>query len=173
MSTWLVECPHCGYVAGRLENKLEVSKDFLKTEEYLTCEGNEFVSGLSKRFYRHYMISKKEHDSGSEFLSLLHCAWTCDDSADSLALKMREMALKSIDKIIPESEKEKENLKLIKADLLRRTCQFDRLISEFKDVIHENLLFNDIITFQIELAMAKNSDCYTIEDVIKNKEEQV
>lgn len=170
MFTWLEECPHCGYVASKLENELEVSSEILKTDDYQTCEGHDFKSDLSKRFYRHYMISKAEEDYGSEFLSLLHCAWTCDDKDDELAVEMRKMAIESIAKINAESEEERNNLQLIKADMLRRTGQFDRVIEEFKDVILEDKLKNDVITFQIELAMAHDSDCHTIEEIIKKKE---
>ena len=165
MSVWLEECPDCGYVAGNLENKLEVTDDLLKTDEYLACEGHNFKSDLSKRFYRHYLISKAEKDYGSEFLSLLHCAWTCDDNEDKLALEMRKMALKPLDKIVPESDGERINLLIMKADLLRRTLQFDRVVSEFKDLILDDKLQNDVITFQIELAMKKDSNCHTVEEV--------
>ncbi|MBQ6098554.1 MAG: hypothetical protein IJL02_01665 [Methanobrevibacter sp.] len=170
MFAWLQECPHCGYVASKLENELEVPADLLKTDEYLTCEGNDFKSELSKRFYRHYMISKAEKDYGSEFLSLLHCAWTCDNSDDELAVKMRKMALPPLDKIVPQSDEEKNSLLLIKVDLLRRSLQFNNVISEFKDVILEDKIQNDIITFQIELALKKDSDCHTIREVVNKQQ---
>ncbi len=166
MFAWLQECPHCGYVASKLENELEVPANLLKTDAYLTCEGHDFKSDLSRRFYRHYLISKAENDYGSEFLSLLHCAWTCDDNDDELAVEMRKMALESLDKIVPESDGERNNLLIIKADLLRRTQQFDRVIKEFKDFILENKLQNDVITFQIELAMEKDSECHTVDEVV-------
>lgn len=167
MNTWLQKCPHCGYVASNLENELEVSADILKTEEYLTCEGNDFKSDLSKRFYRHYLISKAENDHGSEFLSLLHCAWTCDDKDDELAIEMRKLALKSIDNIDTETKDEKNNLLIIKADLLRRSLQFDELINEFSEILLDNECLDAIIQFQIELAIKKDSDCHTIEDMLK------
>lgn len=168
MFAWLHECPHCGYVAHNLENELEVSTNLLKTDAYLTCEGNDFKSDLSRRFYKHYMISKAENDHGSEFLSLLHCAWTCDDNDDELAYEIRKLALQSIDKIDAESDEENNNLMLMKVDLLRRTGQFDKVINDFKDVTLEDKLLNDIITFQIELAMNKDSECHTVDDALKD-----
>ena len=169
MSTWIQECPNCGYVASNLKNELKASQELLKSDEYITCEGNEFKSDLSKRFFRRYLISKAENNYGSEFMSLLHCAWTCDDNDDQLAVKIRKLALESIDKIVAENENEKTNLTLMKADLLRRSLQFDRVISEFKDVILSEKIANDVITFQIELAMNKDSDCYTVEDALKDQ----
>ena len=168
MFAWLAECPHCGYVATKLENELEAPADILKTDAYLTCEGNDFKSDLSRRFYKHYMISKAENDYGSEFLSLLHCAWTCDDNDDKLAVEIRKLALQSLEKIEAESDNERNNLMLMKADLLRRTEQFDKVITDFNDVILEDKLLNDIITFQIELAMNRDSDCHTVEDVLND-----
>ena len=44
---------------------------------------------------------------------------------------MRKLALKSIGKIDAESD-EKDNLKLIKADLLRRSLQFDEVIHDLR-----------------------------------------
>ena len=170
MFAWLVECPHCGYVASKLENELEVSSDLLKTDAYLTCDGNDFKSDLSRQFYKHYLISKAEKDYGSEFISLLHCAWVCDDSDDELAVEMRKLALQSIDKIETESDAEKENLEIMKVDLLRRTLQFEKVISEFKDVLMEEKIKNDIITFQIELSMKKDSECHTVKEVVKKAE---
>jgi len=163
MFAWLDECPHCGYVSVDIENELEASSDLLKSDEYLTCGRNEFKSELSKRFYRHYLISKAENDYDSEFSSILHCAWACDDKYDDLAVEMRKLALKSMEKI----DYENDDLKLIRADLLRRSFQFDELIREFNDVTFEDNLKNEIIDFQLELAEKKDTACYAIDDITK------
>ena len=162
INVWLMECPHCGYVAARLDNELKTSPDFLKSEEYLTCEGNDFKSDLSKRFYRRYLISKAENDYNSEFYSLLHCAWACDDADDKLAVEMRKLAVDLVDKV----DDENENLKLIKADLLRRSLQFERLIEEYSDFTSDEELSYSIIRFQLGLAAMEDSDCYTIQEVV-------
>lgn len=162
MNVWLMECSQCGYVAARLDNELKTSPDFLKSEEYLTCEGNDFQSDLSKRFYRRYLISKAENDYDSEFYSLLHCAWACDDANDKLAVEMRKLAVNLVDKV----DDENENLKLIKADLLRRSLQFERLIEEYSDFTSNDELSYSIIRFQLGLAAMEDSDCYTIQEVV-------
>lgn len=162
MDVWLMECPYCGYVAAGLKNELKTDSDFLKSEEYLTCEGNDFKSDLSKRFYRHYLISKAEKDHNSEFYSILHCAWTCDDADDSLAVEMRKLAVDLLDNV----QGENKNLKLLKADLLRRSLQFERLIDEYSDFTSDDKLSYSIIRFQLGLAAMKDSNCYTIQDAI-------
>lgn len=161
MNTWLMECPHCGYVAIRLENELEVSANLLKSDEYMTCDGHDFKSDLSKRFYRHYLISKAKKDYRSMFFSLLHCAWTCDDADDRLAVEIRKKAADSIDLFEADGD-EKDNLKIMKADLLRRSLQFDRVADEFNDFKSDDDLLNSIIRFQIERALMKDSACYTV-----------
>ena len=166
MFTWLQECPHCGYITVDIEDEPDVPADFLKNDDYLTCEGYEFKYNLAKRFYRHSLISKAEGDCRSQFFSLLHCAWACDDAEDDIAVEMRKLALKSVDKFNLISS-EKDNLKLIKADLLRRSLQFDEVIHEFKDITFEDELKDNVIAFQLELAAKKDSTCYTIEDIPK------
>lgn len=161
MNTWLMECPHCGYVAIRLENELKVSPNLLKSDEYLTCGGHDFKSDLSKRFYRHYLISKAKKDYRSMFFSLLHCAWTCDDADDRLAVEIRKKAADSIDLFEADGD-EKDNLKIMKADLFRRSLQFDRVADEFNDFRSDDDLLNSIIRFQIERALMKDSACYTV-----------
>ena len=169
MFAWLHECPHCGYVAASLEDELEVPGEILKSDEYLTCEGHDFESKSAKRFYRQHLISKAKKNYQSEFFSLLHCAWVCDDYDGEFAVGIRKLALKSIDKIAA-GDDEKDNLMLLKADLLRRSLQFERLISEFKDVAFNDKLYNDILSFQIERAMEKDCGCYTVEDVLKGSD---
>ena len=117
---------------------------------------------MSKRFYRRYLISKAENDHNSEFYSLLHCAWACDDADDGLAVEMRKLAVDLVDKV----DDENENLKLIKADLLRRSLQFERLIEEYSDFTSDEELSYSIIRFQLGLAAMEDSDCYTIQEVV-------
>lgn len=50
MFAWLQECPHCGYVARDIEQThINVAPDFLKSEEYLTCEGHDFKSDFGQK----------------------------------------------------------------------------------------------------------------------------
>lgn len=167
MDTWLDECPHCGYVAPDLENETAISAQFLETEEYLTCEGNDFKNNLSKRFFRCYLISKSLNEPRSEFYALLHCAWTCDDADDELAVKIRKMSLDAFEKFETDDENEKKNLQILKADLLRRSLQFERLIDEYENFTIDDELLYSIIRFQLEHAIKKDGACYTVEDVVK------
>ena len=167
MNTWLDECPHCGYVAGNIEHELNISPEILKTDEYLTCEGKDFKNNLSKRFYRSYLISKARNDYVSAFYMLLYCAWKCDDSQDGLAVEIRKQAVALFEKIDASNDDEKNRLQLIRADLLRRSLQFERLIEEYDDFKIEDEIMYSVIRFQLERAAKKDGACYTVEDVVE------
>lgn len=167
MNTWLDECPHCGYVARNIEHELNISPEILKTDEYLTCEGKDFKNNLSKRFYRSYLISKARNDYVSAFYMLLYCVWKCDDSQDELAVEIRKLAVALFEKIDASNDDEKNRLQLIRADLLRRSLQFERLIEEYDDFKIEDEIMYSVIRFQLERAAKKDSACYTVEDVVE------
>ena len=167
MNMWVLECPHCGYVASDIEREPEIPMDFLKTEEYLTCDGFEFEGNIAKKFFKNYLISKQSSNIPGCFFNLLRCAWDCDDKKDvKNAIKIRKLALTYVDDAISQFEgDEKNNFLLIKADVLRRSGEFDKLVEEYKDLIIGEELLDRIITFQILKAREGDDACYTVEDV--------
>ncbi|MBQ2666527.1 hypothetical protein [Methanobrevibacter sp.] len=165
MFAWLNECPHCGYISGNFENEPCITKDFLKSEKYLTCDGIEFSSKLSAKFFKAYLIANEEKDTQKCFFNLLHCAWTCDDAGDSNAVKIRKMALDHFD-YLEYGDGEKKDYLAMKADILRRSGQFDRLTSEFSDVVIGEEPYDTIIGFQIQKAIERDTGCYTVGDAI-------
>lgn len=168
MNTWVLECPHCGYVAENLSNELEIPKEFLKTDNYMTCDGIDFKRNLSAIFYKNYLISSEKNDIYACFSNLLHCAWACDDAEDiENAKKARKLAITYIEKLIQENLEEKNNLLLIKADLLRRAGQYDQVVEEYSNIILGEELEDKVITFHILKARESDDACYTVEDVIK------
>ena len=108
MFVWLDECPHCGYVSPSFSDETDITEDFLKSDEYINCDGFEFKNDLSKRFYKAYLIAKKTKNSEECFFHLLHCAWKCDDAEDPLAAEMRRLALSYFDDLKYSDEKKKE-----------------------------------------------------------------
>lgn len=167
METWAMECPHCGYVATDLEDYLIIGRNYLNCEKYITCDGLEFKSKLSERFYRQYLIETEKMEDTEAFYAILHCAWTCDDAKDEKNSKLtRKTAIRMANKIIQSDRESASELIVIKADLLRRTCEFDSLIKEYEKIKLKDELFDKIIKFQIEKAQKKDSACYTLRDVI-------
>ncbi|RAP54719.1 MAG: hypothetical protein BZ137_00800 [Methanosphaera sp. rholeuAM130] len=162
---WIEECPHCGYVAGYIEDELKIDTDFLNSTEYMTCDGIDFKSELSERFYKLYLIERKTDDMRA-FHAILHCAWACDDAHDESNSKhTRQLAVKMIDKILKSDDSGMDNLILIKADLLRRSDEFDLLIKEYEDLELDDEDSNKIIRFQVEKARQKDNGRYKFENV--------
>lgn len=167
METWVLECPHCGYVATSLDDDLIISSDYLKSEEYKTCGGIEFQSNLAEKFYKQYLIENEKFEDIHAFFGLMHCAWACDDAKDWQNSKLaRQTAIRTVNKIIKSKEKDITDLIVMKADLLRRTCEFDQLIKEYENFKLEDELLDKIIRFQVEKAHEKDSSCYTLREVL-------
>lgn len=166
MNTWIHECPYCGYVASDLEDELEISKEFLESEEYLTCEGYDFKADLSKLFYKKYLIAKQSDNALDCFLSLRNCAWKCDDYGDENAITIRKQALPYIDELIQKDDEDKNSLLVMKSDFLRRSGEFEKLLRVYENLTLGDELLDRIIQFEIQKALEKDTECYTVEDVV-------
>lgn len=162
MDTWMDECPHCGFASPHLKNEYGITGEYVESTEYQTCEGHEFLNPLSKRFYRAYMINRENNCNIGAFNNLLHCIWTCDDRDDSkTAAELRSVLVE-----LMESLNIDENMMVRRADILRRSGQFERLIKEYEGVSFDEEILNRIVEFQIKKAAEKDDKCYTVEDVI-------
>lgn len=166
MNTWILECPHCGYVASKLNENPEIDTDFIMTDKYMNCDGFEFEKDLAGRFYKGYLIANEKNNIRESYLNLLHCAWVCDDGEDiDNARKIRKLSIGYLDELIKMGGEEKDNFVLMKADLLRRSGEFDRVIEEYSDMILDEEILNKVITFQIIKARQRDDACYTLNDV--------
>ena len=164
MCFWLHECPDCGYVDINMNKKATVDKEFLKTKKYVTCDGYTFENSLAKAFYRHHLIMLETGEIMSAITSLLHSIWVCDDAGDENALTLRE-------KLAEMTEARLRNycdpeLNIFRADALRRSCQFDRLISDYEGKKIYNKLEDQIVSIQIKLAKKKDAGCYTVDEAM-------
>ncbi len=164
MCWWIEECPYCGYVAKNISTHKLVSKSWLTSQDFNEYKKMSFHSTLAIKFYKSYLISKKINDRSAMFYDALHAAWACDDANDvDNAIVCRKLALEVIDELI---QFEKEDFELIKADLLRRSKQFDSLINEFSNKQYSNEILNKILVFQLQKAREKDTRCYRVNDVV-------
>ena len=166
MKWWLEECPYCGYVANDLSEKTVITKDWLKNNQYISCDNRNFAYTLAESFYKYYLISIANNDHKSAFYAALHAAWACDDVEDTdNAIYCRQKALEELGKLVIDND-EKETFLLIRADLLRRTGKFDLLIKDYEGKIFSEKLLNQICNYQVEKAKRKDTACYTVADVV-------
>ena len=175
MSMWVQECPSCGYVADEISDPCEVSPEFLKSEGYLTCEGHKLKSKLASSFYRLSMIQQESNHIMGAFFAMLHGAWACDDAKDYAgALACREKAASLATELIDGGTLKasgRENIMLMRADILRRAGRFEDVIRLYSDVKFEaegnNLeVMNAVLEFELELARRKDTTCYTVKDAL-------
>ena len=171
MPAWVEECDSCGYVSHDV-SKLPADVDddnsvkaILLSHQYAFTEDRYFTSDLAVRFYKHYVINRELKKHRMAFNSLVYAAWACDDADDKdNAAFCRKLAAEYLD-IIFEQEGSDDNLLLQKADLLRRSGNFDEVIKQYSQVTFENAFFNKIVAFQIEKAKLGDDNCYTVADV--------
>lgn len=166
MCYWVQECDACGYAATDLTDETSLDRSFFETEAYQSCDGISFKSDLAKSFYRHYLIMTAEERHEDAFWAALHAAWSCDDKKDRKnAALMREKAVEQADLLLQYDGCDwKDTVRLIRADLLRRTGRFDELLKQYESAAFDGELLNAIIVFEKELARRKLSGCFTVAD---------
>lgn len=163
MPYWLQECHKCRYVAEDISERAKIKAEFLRSEEYLSCNGVKFKSELAARFYRYYLINLENKKFKDAFFAILHAAWACDDEEDfHSAVKCREIAVSLHSKLEPD-----ENLSVMKMDILRRSGQFEALITEYSSAEYSQEILNKIAKFQLQKAKEKDTLCYTVADVVE------
>ena len=171
MDYWIEECPECHYVSSDISEEPKVSKDFLKSESYLTYDGITFKSNIAKKFYRDYLIKKELKDTLGSCSAIIHTAWACDDAEDiENAKRCREIAISLIEEF--DYATYTVGVFLKKLDLLRRAEKFDQVIDECKDFdTLGDQLYDEIVRFQVAKAKEKDSSTYTLMDAHNFKNE--
>lgn len=171
MPVWIQECPECGYISEDVSDPTDVTQEWLQSEKYLTCDGISFVSDLAKQFYKYYLINMEDRNTEDAFFAVLHAAQACDDRNDTInAKRCRELAIPLATELIEDHEN-KDNIQLMRADLMRRAGQFDQLIDIYASVQFDEEMLNQILKFEIEKAQNKDVSCYRVEDVTGKKQE--
>ena len=165
---WLLnECSACGYVSEDISDFSYISEECLKSKEYLECEGVKFKNRLATTFYRYYYINLRDNNLEEAFDAIIQAAWLCDDSQDvENAIICRKKAIAVVEQFADIEIYIHEKYFVIKADLLRRTSQFDVLIEEFSNKKFSFELYNRIVQFQLGRAMNKDNGCYNIDILV-------
>lgn len=170
MYVWIQECPECGYISEEVSDSSDVTIEWLQSEKYLTCDGIQFVSTLAKQFYKYYLINLEDKNPEDAFFAVLHAAWACDDKNDNINAKhCRELAIPLATELIDGDHKNKDDIMVMRADLMRKAGQFEALAAEYASVKFDEDLLNQILGFEIEKAKIKDTACYRVEDVIEKE----
>lgn len=162
----LDECYNCGFISSNIEDESYANafKKISITKSYKTCDGIKFATETAQKFYRNYLINREVHGLCKEtFYALQETAWVCDDDNDlSSGIKCRTLGLAFIDEVI-KTNKNSENLTLIKLDFLRRCNRFDEVISFNKNFSQP--LYQNTLKYQKLLSKLKVNDCHNLAEV--------
>lgn len=177
---FLQQCEHCGYVDVNISDYHREVSEFVATSEmYETCDGIEPKSTKAQQYIKYALIQaykqvttiwEDEESSAKEnaFWGFLNAAWACDDEDDKgAAEECRRRCLDLINNLIVNSkdQEQKETYLGIKADLLRRTGQFDALMVEYEDKTFSNKYIDQVIRFQLDLAKAEDTKRYSMDNI--------
>ena len=168
MDVWIQECPQCGYTSESVSDYSGVTEEWLKSEKYLSCDGINFISELAERFYRCYLIKLEDQNVAGAFYAVLHAAWACDDASDDDNAKhCRALAIPLATELSDGNYEDKENIMVVKADLMRRTGKFNELIEEYSPIRFKDDTLNRILEFENKKAKIGDISRYCLDDVIR------
>lgn len=154
MEFWVMECPECGYCNGTLEAPLDTDRTYLESEEYKTLGGLETENPLVSRFVKKALVNLKNRNYAEAMQSYLYGAWVCDDENDTETAKecrMEALSIMENSKLLDD-----DNFVLLRADLLRRTGQFDKVVSDYGERFFNVSLM--LLASQYQVKLAKNGD---------------
>ena len=164
------ECPECHYTAFDVAKPCSVSRHFLLSKNYRSCDNLHFKSNNACQFYRIYLIQMFVKDLSSAYDAIVMAAWECDDSGDvNNASYCRSIAIDLADILLQNNYPNNKTVYLQKADFLRRTGQYSRLIREYaKTPAPYYLLYDEeeALKFQIKKARRHDPACYSIDDIM-------
>ena len=153
MGCWIQMCPYCGYVNPSLDRKIDGIEEIINSKQYAECDGFCINNELGKGFVRWGLICSKQNNLKEEVFAYLHAAWACDDSNEPevamlLRIKCEALLVKYMEK------DESDELKLIDADLLRRSGQFDEVNKRYSnaDKCVSKQLVREGLCFEVERA---------------------
>lgn len=163
MKYWVMECPKCGYCNGSLETSLDTDRSYLESKEYKTLGGIETDNSLVSRFVRKALVCLKNRDYAEAMQSYLYASWIFDDEENTE--KARECRTEAISIIENSSLKEDDNFLLLRADLLRRNGEFDKVIDEYGEKFFPQALILLTSQYQVRFAREKDDSVHKMSDI--------
>lgn len=135
MSWWLEKCPYCGYVANDLSKQTTITKEWLKNNQYSSCDNRNFTCSLAETFYKHYLINVANNNSKSAFYAVLHTAWVCDDADDvDNAIHCRKKALEELSKFVVNNDEKRRSYLCVPIYYVERdnlSCLLKNMMGKF------------------------------------------
>ena len=165
MNYWVMKCPECGYCNATLDIPSDVERGYLSSEEYTGLGGITGVGEKAGEMIKKALICVKNHNYQEAVQSYLYAAWMLDDEElDEQAKACRKAAVAILDGH-PAAFKNNPNFRLLMADLLRRSGDFDRVVREFEGTAFTSQLMTAIAFFEVNLASKGDSAAHRADEV--------
>lgn len=163
MEFWVMECPECHYCNGTLETPLDADKTYFESKEYTTLGGIETENVLVSRFVRKALVNLRNRDYNEAVKSYLYGAWVSDDEENTVtAAECRREAISIMEN---STLLENDDMMLLRADLLRRTGQFDKVIAEYGKKFFENPFILLSSKYEVRLSRDGDSSAHKMSDI--------
>ena len=163
MEMWVMECPECSYCNGTLETPLDTDRRYLKSREYTTLGGLVTDNVLVSRFVRKALVCLRNRDYAESVKSYLYGAWVADDTENTeTAVECRNEAISIMEN---STLLDSDDMMLLRADLLRRSGQFEKVISEYSDKRFDNPFTLLMTMYEIELCKKGDSSAHSMADI--------
>ena len=173
---WVRECPHCGYCASDIEEKIARAAKMVRSAKYLAVLDRRGKSDrrLIRQFLCATMLYEHAGDLAAASRMSLYAAWAADDTKEAkrAAQRARKRVLELVDRLHAEGGTLNEDpawdtMQMI--DVARRAKDYghaNRLIAELTEV--ETDPFRALVAFQRERIAARDTGTYTIEEAMKH-----
>lgn len=157
---WVSKCPACGYCNSSIEIPVKFTKEYLESSNY-----NKAGDDLAGRFMKKSLACEKNSQWEEALKSCMYAAWVCDDEGDNeRATECRRAAVRIYD-THGAAFKGSADIKLLVADLLRRSGAHDRVIRDYKGERFGSGLIMAITEYEVSLAEQGDSACHKATEV--------
>ncbi len=165
MKYQVMECPHCGYCNSALNIPFYPDKKYLDSEEYRSCTGILTANTDAQRLIKKALVLAGNHSYKDAVKSWLSAAWLFDDDCDRPnAASCRRSAVRLMDDH-PAAFKGDNNFKILMADLLRRSGEFERVIREYEGEAFRSQIMTAIAFFEVQLAAQGDDEAHRADEV--------
>lgn len=175
---WVQECPHCGYCAPVITEKIRKAGKLVRSAKYrgILKKPQRGDAQLYNQFLCASALYEHAGDLAAAARMALCAAWVADDKqrGKAKAVRARKQVLRLVDELHArggqlEEKPASENLQMI--DISRRAKEFgraNRLIAELAEVGTEPI--PALVAFQRERVAARDTNAYTIQEAMEDSE---
>ena len=130
---------------------------------------------LTKRFVKASLIAEQADDINAAANYALNAAWTADDASDCMsATSCRQRAAPFFEDLLKGTDHSVEaaiSIRTQMVDIFRRSEQWKKSISLAQTTLAQNVdpTIKAVLEFGTFAALGRDSNCYTMEEVIEEK----